>query len=106
MAKFNVKFSIATVYDVNRFDVVKGEKFSLHLTDTTAATDWFSNNDPVLSMRVDNYDAEVTASNVGESKIRVFDGTSIVKELVINVVEKIAEMANNLNPQASTPENK
>lgn len=105
MAKINATLSNATFYDVNVFDVLKGEKFTLSLLETQGVSEWFSNNDPVLDIDRIGEEAEVTAKSVGSSKILIFDGVGVkIKELNIRVVDAIVPQAVSLGLTAGEPE--
>lgn len=104
----NLRLSNAYVLDVNRVDVREGEIFSLSLTDTHNEDnlEWFTNNDPVLSIEVSGQDAEVSAENVGSTKILIMSAGQTLKTLEINVVEEILPMAVTLGLTAGSPEPK
>lgn len=99
----DVLFDFARVYNINTFDVVKGQKFAL-LTDLKAHSRWFSDNDPVLSMIVKDNSAEVEATGIGQTSILIL-GMDLGKlaEIKINVVESIARPATDLGLSASNP---
>lgn len=100
----DVKFDFAKVYDITKFDVSIGQKFSL-LTDDTTSLKWFSDNDPALAMDVkDTGIVEVEATTVGTSIILIMDANfNPLKQLTINVVDKILNPATDLNLSAGTP---
>lgn len=101
--KIDVKFSNAKVYDVNTFDVAKGEKFSI-LTDYTQPSKWFSDNDPVLSMKVAGDFAEMEALETGASTLLIMDGNfGILKQITINVLEEIVDPATDINVKGGEP---
>lgn len=105
MAKINVTLNNATFYDVNVFDIVKGEKFTLSLLETQGGSEWFSNNDPVLDIDKNGEEAEIIAKSVGSSKIMIFDAEGVkIKELNIRVVDAIVPQAVALGLAAETPE--
>lgn len=105
MAKINATLSNATFYDVNVFDVLKGEKFTLSLLETQGGSEWFSNNDPVLDIDKTGEEADVTAKSVGSSRIMIFDTEGVkIKELNIRVVDAIVPQAVSLGLAAGEPE--
>ncbi len=109
MATVNASLSNATFYNVERFDVVQGEKFSLLLTDSdNIIVDFSVTNDPVLDIQSDVVNSqEVTASKVGRSRIIYLDkDDKKVKELIINVVESISDPAVSLDLSVGEEESK
>ena len=103
--KVDVKFSNAKVYDINTFDVAKGEKFSL-LSDYAGNSFWFSNNDPVLSMVQTGNSADIEATSIGSSVILIKDAdlmASPLKVITVNVLDEIVDPASNLNVSGGTP---
>lgn len=102
----DVSFSIAKVYDVNNFDVVKGEKFKL-FTQLTQASNWFSDNDPVLDLVVTGNSAQAEAKILGQSVILIMDENfTILKKLIVKVVDAIVEPATDLGITAGQAEQK
>lgn len=100
----DVIFSNARVYNIDRFDVLKGETFSL-LTDRDEVSVWFSNNDPVLNITVkdDGKSAEIKATETGDSMILIMDSLFfVVKKISILVVDSIDQAAN-LNVTGGEP---
>ncbi len=99
----DVLFDFAKVYNINTFDVVKGQKFLL-LSDLKVPSRWFSDQDPVLSMKVKDNSAEVEATSIGQSSILIM-GIDLQKiyEIKINVVESIARPATDLGLTAGDP---
>lgn len=86
----HARLSNATFYDVTRFDIVKGEEFSLTIVDFEGATSWFSNNDQVLEILQTGNDAQIKASELGASWIWIFDANNArIKEIIITVVAEI-----------------
>lgn len=101
--KVDVAFSFAKVYDVSRIDVVKGQKFSL-VTDFTGVSKWFSDNDPVLDLKVTDNNADVEATAAGTSTVLIMDqNKAVLKELTIAVVEALAPLATSLGLTADAP---
>lgn len=99
----DILFDFARVYNINTFDVVKGQKFAL-VTDLKAPSRWFSDNDPVLSMIVKDNSAEAEATELGQTSILIL-GLDLSKlvEIKINVVEKIARPVTDLGLTADSP---
>jgi hypothetical protein len=99
MASFNVSLSNATFYGVTKFDIVKGEQFTIYLMDSVAVPeDWFFNNDAVLSSNTTGSQSQVTASELGVSKLRVLDASGATEIMLdINVIEEIVPPAVALN---------
>lgn len=105
MMTVDILFQFAKVYNIDRVDVVKGQKFKLLSTFENGK--WFSDEDTVLTLKVSKGNAEVTADNEGQSTILIMsDSHTIVKELLITVINDPADMATNLNPSADTPVSK
>lgn len=99
----DVSFSNAKVYDINKFDVVLGQKFLL-TTDSADRLRWFSDQDAVLSLSDDGITADVEATGLGESTILLMDGLfTKLKELTIKVVSAISEPAKSLGLTADAP---
>lgn len=87
----NIIFDNVKVYSVqSELDVVQGEVFTLEIVDGAPMV--FTNNDQVLDLDGD----KVTAQTIGESIIRFMDGTAVVKDLLIRVVEQVGPMAKTL----------
>lgn len=102
----------AKVFNVEHVQVVKGEKFSL-LTDATSPIRWFSDNDPVLSINVSESNADLSADDLGNSTIFIFDSAdpapgqppTLLKNLYIEVVSATNQAAK-LNTSAGNPVSK
>lgn len=100
--QIDIAFEFAKVYNIERADVVMGQKFTL-LSDFDNGK-WFSDNDPVLSLIVNGRDAEVSANEKGATTILIMDSAlAIQKILTINVVEAIAAPAVTLGVSAGSP---
>jgi hypothetical protein len=104
--KANLRLNNVFVDDVSRFSVKKGEPFSLSLYDFPEGTvmDWFSNNDPVLTIRVTGNDADLTANEVGACQIHIMSDASILKTIFISVLDEIEPMAVTLGISVGEPE--
>jgi hypothetical protein len=102
----------AKVFNVEHMQIVKGEKFSL-LTDATSPIRWFSDNDPVLSIDVLGANADLSADQLGNSTIFIFDSAipapgqapTLLKNLYIEVVSA-TDQAAILNTSAGNPVSK
>lgn len=81
----NAIFEDVKIYKVqDRLDVVQGQAFSIEYTgEVPSDLELFTSNDPALSVDGTN----ITADNEGESKIRFMSGTTVVKDLLIVVVD-------------------
>ncbi len=101
--KVDVVFAFAKVYNVDeRIDVVKGQKFSLN-TDFIGTSKWFSDNDPVIALKISGNSAEVEATEEGSSVILIMDESkNVQKELTISVLAAIVPEATALNMSADT----
>jgi hypothetical protein len=110
MAAVDARLSNAAFEDVKRFKIVKGEKFSLSLRrtidDYQGPIDWAHTGDPALKIvanpNAEVYDAEFTAEEVGISRVFIIqkrddEEFAIIKQLKIEVVAVIADLAVNLN---------
>lgn len=107
MASVDVRLENAAFYDVTRFDVVKGQEFSISLIDHNGPSDWFSNQDQVLSIEQKGNEATVKAESVGSTRIIIFaPGDVKVKELNIRVVDEIVAPAVTLEIVAGAEEPK
>lgn len=107
MATVDARLSNATFYDVTRFDVVKGEVFSLSLIDWPAESRWVSENDPVLQIvHEPGNEGKITAKELGVSTIWFFEKTAfgeqpkVIKELLITVVAEIVQPVSDLGLSA------
>lgn len=99
----DISFDFAKVYNIEKADVVIGQKFSL-FSDATTQTQWFSNNDSVLSLKVIGNNADAEATELGDSIILIMDASfAIQKQLSIRVVDAIVPMATDLGLTASLP---
>jgi hypothetical protein len=102
----DITFDFAKVYNIDKADVVQGQRFTLN-TDYAAASKWYSDNDPVLSLKVSGNSAEVEAKETGTSTILIMnEANGIEKTLVFKVVDSIQPMAADLGLKAGEPETK
>jgi hypothetical protein len=98
----DISFDFAKIYNIERVDVVAGQKFKL-FTDAEGLR-FFSDNDPVLSLRPNGTVVEGAADDLGTTTILIMDANDVIhKKLVIRVVDAIVEPAATLNPTAGEP---
>lgn len=99
----DASFQFAKVYDITKIDVVRGQEFTLN-TDYSGASKWFSDNDPVLELKVTGNDAKATAIDIGTSTVLIMDlNKTVIKELTISVVDSILPVATSLGLKADMP---
>lgn len=99
----DVSFEFAKVYNIDKFDVVTGQKFLL-TTDGDGTQRWFADNDAVLNIIQKNNTAAVEATAIGLSTILIMDNSfDVIKTLAINVVDAIVEPAIDLGTVADSP---
>lgn len=104
--KIDALLDTALVYDVqSRIDLLTGKSLTLFL-DTADGIELFANNDEVLEISDDGLDVGINALELGESKLRFMQGTTIVRELLIVVVSELGRPALNLGIEAGKPEPK
>lgn len=104
--KVDISFDFAKVYDIERADVVKGQKFVL-LTDWADNARWFADNDAVLSLNVTGANAALEATAIGTSIILIMGPElDLIKKLTIQVVDEILEPAKELGATAEAPVSK
>lgn len=102
----DVTFDFAKAYNIEKIDVAKGQKFTLN-TDYAEPSKWFSDNDPVLALKVSGNNAEAEAKEVGTSTVLIMNSAfGIEKTLTINVVEQVIPMAVDLGVSADESVNK
>lgn len=68
--------------------------------------DWFSNNDPVLDIFIENNTAAIVAGDAGTSRILLMSGETILKTLTVHVKEEISAPAVTLGVTVHEPEPK
>lgn len=101
--QIDISFDFAKVYNIEKFDVVKGQKFLL-TPDSTDDLKWFSDNDPVLSLKVSSKNVNGEATELGESTILIMDKNfSELKKLTVRVVDSIEQAATDLGLSAGEP---
>lgn len=104
--KLDALFENAMVFDIqSRIDVKQGQVFTL-IIGAPEGIDVFSNNDRVLSIEHTTTDVVVTASELGESKLRFMTDQAITKELLIRVVSEFVRPATDLGVTLGEPEQK
>ena len=90
--QFNIKFDFAEVFNVNKVNVALGQKFKVSVVGSAAPGDWYSNNDPVLFIDVeeDKFSASIESREVGTSRIQIQQqaGTATAT-LEINVYDNV-----------------
>lgn len=92
----DISFQFAKVYDIERADVVLGQKFSL-LTDYDGNSKWFADNDAVLKIDQAGNNADIEATALGSSTVLIMDTSlNIIKKLTIRIVDAIVEPAADL----------
>jgi hypothetical protein len=97
----DISFDFAKVYNIEKVDIVVGQKFTL-ITDYDGGR-YFSENDPVLSLKPIGRDVEGEANEVGTSTILIMDASFVIlKTLTIQVVEAIAPLASTLGVTAGS----
>ena len=98
----NLKFDNVTAYNVVKFDVRLGEQFSIELVDVDRTMKWFSDNDQVLSIAVQEggESARLTATAKGRCDIQLQNNGEIVMTLQAEVFDNEAVA---LNPRAGVP---
>lgn len=103
----DISFDFARVYNFERADVVVGQKFRLDSDAQDQPLKWFSDNDPVISLKVTGNSAEATADQTGTTTILILDESfGLVKRLTINVVDDIQLMATSLGISTGPPQPK
>jgi hypothetical protein len=102
--QFNIKFDFAEVFNVNKVNVALGQKFKVTVVGSAASGDWYSNNDPVLFIDVDDdrFSAKIESREVGTSRIQIQQQVgSASATLEINVYDNVPV---NLGLTAGEPE--
>lgn len=97
----DLSLSNAKVYDIEKVDIVKGQKFSL-LTDYTEPSRWFFDQDQVLNVTQEANSADVEATEIGTSTIIIVGATdfTVLKQITIKVVAEIIEPVADLGTKA------
>lgn len=102
MMEANIIFENVKAYNVVKFDVKLGETFKIELIDAPGVIRWFFDNDPALSVSVDEGGASATvkATGIGSSEIQLQQDGRLQKTLYVEVYDHIAVA---LNPTVSEP---
>lgn len=86
----NISSEFMKAYNVEKVDIIVGTKCFIELVDHTALTQWFSNNDPVLDLKVNGNVSEVQAKEEGRVTLLIMDGSyGVLKTIILNVLPKI-----------------
>ncbi len=102
--KIDAYFQNVIVYDVfYQLDVVPNTDFAL-LFDEADGAEVFMNNDPVLDVKHKAGSVEIKTMEVGSCKVRIMKGTTISREILINVVTSVQLPAVSLSITSGTPE--
>lgn len=98
----NLIFDNVKAYNVLKFDVRLGETFKIELVDVEQSIRWFSDNDSVLSIVVEDggETAVVTANSKGKSEIQLQSNGNVIMTLQAEVYDVVAVA---LNPAARQP---
>ena len=106
MASVDLKLDNVYVEDVKRFKILKGQKGELTLNrteeDYAGPTDTATTGDPILEVKNlgEASIAEFTAKEVGVSRFffiqKADNGFTIIKELRIEVVPQVVDLATDL----------
>lgn len=101
--KIDALFVSSLVYDVQyRIDIVKDSICTL-FPDSMDGIEVYSNNDEVLSLTIVGNEIAVKADNLGESKIRFMQESTIVRELLFVSMESLGPPAASLGIEAEEP---
>jgi len=103
----NAYFDNVLVFDVqNALHVVQSTKFGLEMEMPDPGTEVFANNDKVL--QIDHHDIwiDVDALELGMSTIRIMNGGTILKDLVVTVRDAITRPATTLGGSLGEPQPK
>jgi len=84
----------------DRLMIIGMEQFALKLSEDGEI---FSNNDKVLSIDQNGQWADIEALENGTSIIRIMSGTTISKDLTIEIVDSITRPATTLNGSLGEP---
>lgn len=99
----NIIFDNVKAYNVEKVDVRLGEDFKLELINIDGPVRWFSDNDPVLSIKTeeDGLTSSLKSTKIGQSEVQLQQNGVLIKTLFIEVYDDIAVA---LNPVSSDPE--
>ena len=98
----NIIFDNVTAYDVIKFDVRLGETFKVELTEVPGILRWFTDNDQVLDVIVDDNGSSATIKETskGDCEIQLQNQGAITKTLQVKVYDNIVVA---LNTKSSAP---
>lgn len=98
----NIIFENVTAYDVIKFDVRLGETFKVELVEVPGILRWFTDNDQVLDVIVEDNGSSATikATAKGDCEIQLQNQGTITKTLQVKVYDNIAVT---LNTKSSAP---
>jgi hypothetical protein len=98
----NIIFDNVTAYDVVKFDVRLGETFKVELINVPGILRWFTDNDQVLDVMVDDNGSSATikATAKGDCEIQLQNQGTITKTLQVKIYDNVAVA---LNTKAGTP---
>lgn len=100
----NAYFDNVLVFDVqNALHVVRGTKFALEMEMPEAGTEVFANNDKVLQLDHRDIWIDVDALELGMSTVRIMNGGTILKDLVVTVRDSITRPATTLGGTLGPP---
>jgi hypothetical protein len=98
----NIIFDNVKAYNVVKWDVALGQTFKVELVDIPGILRWFTDNDPVLKVDVEENGggATLTTTQKGECEIQLQHQGGLVKVLQVSVYDNVAVA---LNASATTP---
>lgn len=101
--KIDALLDTALVYDVqSRIDLLLDKSLTLFL-DSADGIELFASNDEVLEIDDDGIDVGIKALELGESKLRFMQGSTIVRELLIVVLNQLGRPAADLGVTTDAP---
>jgi hypothetical protein len=92
----NIIFDNVTAYNVVKFDVILGQTFKVELIDVPGILRWFTDNDQVLDVVVDDNGSSATIKTTakGECEIQLQNQGAITKTLQVKVYDNVAVTLN------------
>jgi hypothetical protein len=98
----NIIFDNVTAYDVVKFDVILGQTFKIELVEVPGILRWFTDNDQVLDVVVDDNgsSAIIKSTAKGDCEIQLQNQGAITKTLQVKVYDNVAVA---LNTSAKQP---
>lgn len=92
--EINVYLDNIAIYGLAyRLDIKTGQKSSMVMDKPEEADDVFANNDDVLHVKKTGDTVELDALAPGTSKLWITKGQTIVRELLVNIVDEIQRPA-------------